>query len=516
MKVADFLQHYGIHGHPFASEDAKGDPVFSPVPHTAGGDPPVVADMVHHSAWDKIFGTPREPASAVVFGQKGSGKTALNIQMAAAIEKYNRERPDARAFLVRYDDFNPFLDQFARAAGSGGAALDKWQLWDHVDAVLSLATRQLVGLVLATPRKTRGDVPADGLDPAKVKALSRADARDLLMLAAVYDRHEAGGAAQRFDALRRRLGFGTGHKRWGALLALFVTALLIGGGVAAWYYRDRFTLPGKPWMWAAIAAAILLVVWVPTFVASLTARRKLARQIAKQVRVVEHDVADLRHALRAFRRGELEDQPVQHLDGTDARYVLLNKLQGVLQRLGYTGVIVLVDRVDEPHLINGRADLMHAFMRSIFDLKLLKHPRFGVKLLLPGEMYPFLHREGPEFQQRARLDKQNYIPALEWSGQSLYDVANERIRAFAEPGKPAPLLVDFMEEDVTDRELIELCGRLRIPRHLFKFLYQLLAAHCQTHVGDKPVWRVSKETLHTTFALFARDVDRYAQGMMMG
>jgi hypothetical protein len=40
------------------------------------------------------------------------------------------------------------------------------------------------------------------------------------------------------------------------------------------------------------------------------------------------------------------------LDTSDARYVLLNKLQAVLRKLGYRSIVVIVDRVDEPHRVS--------------------------------------------------------------------------------------------------------------------------------------------------------------------
>ena len=40
-------------------------------------------------------------------------------------------------------------------------------------------------------------------------------------------------------------------------------------------------------------------------------------------------------------------------DRTDDRYELLNKFQSILRRFGFAGVIVLMDRVDEPHLTGG-------------------------------------------------------------------------------------------------------------------------------------------------------------------
>ena len=38
-------------------------------------------------------------------------------------------------------------------------------------------------------------------------------------------------------------------------------------------------------------------------------------------------------------------------------------------------------------------------------------------------------RQNKEFYERSRLDKQNLIRSLEWTGESLYDLANDRITA---------------------------------------------------------------------------------------
>ena len=83
---------------------------------------------------------------------------------------------------------------------------------------------------------------------------------------------------------------------------------------------------------------------------------------------------------------------------------MLTKFQSILQSLGYQGVFVLVDRVDEPYLINGSADLMRALIWPMLDNKLLKHPGVGIKLMLPSELKYFVEREGRDFAQRARLD----------------------------------------------------------------------------------------------------------------
>ena len=79
-------------------------------------------------------------------------------------------------------------------------------------------------------------------------------------------------------------------------------------------------------------------------------------------------------------------------DRSDDRYELLAKLQRILKPLGFTSILVLVDRVDEPHLINGSAQRMKDFLWSMFDNKFLKHPQIGFKMLLPRDVVYFLDR----------------------------------------------------------------------------------------------------------------------------
>ena len=69
MKVAQFLEHHGIAKNPFAEEDAQTDPVFKGYCIT----------HAYHPTWDKVYGNPAQPATAIVFGEKGAGKTAMRL-----------------------------------------------------------------------------------------------------------------------------------------------------------------------------------------------------------------------------------------------------------------------------------------------------------------------------------------------------------------------------------------------------------------------------------------------------
>jgi hypothetical protein len=241
----------------------------------------------------------------------------------------------------------------------------------------------------------------------------------------------------------------------------------------------------------------------------------VARGVARNVRVLKPNVAALRRMLMRFRRRDIDGQPLPDNQRTDDRYELLTKFQGVLKSLGSDGVLVLVDRVDEPHLITGSVERMKALVWPMLDNKFLKLPGLGLKLLLPGELVAYVEREGRDFYQRARLDKQNMIPSLEWTGQSLYDLASARVKSCGADGQ-RPTLRSLFDERISDQRLIDAFAGLRVPRHLFKFLYRLLVAHCNAHTDDQPVWQISPETFEATLAVYRHDQGAVDRGLQAG
>jgi hypothetical protein len=450
----------------------------------------------YHPTWDKIYGNPAEPATAVVFGEKGSGKTALRLQITRHLADHNADHPGARVLVIQYDDFNPFLDRsrerFSGRRRRADRVLAQWKLWDHADAILSLAVTQLVDRILEV-RQASHPAAVD-TQPLAVTSLEPAQRRDVLLLAACYDQSSSENVAQRWKRLRKKLRYPTWRSQWdlalGILVTLAVAGMLIGLGKWGWW--------GSYWPYLAIAAG-----WLPRLyrLGKWTAQ---AWRIARSTRVLNRNVGPLRQVLMQFPPGKLIGQPLPAHARTDDRYELLAKLQNVLRTLGFTGIIVLVDRVDEPYLINGSAELMKSLVWPMLDNKLLKHPGVGFKLLLPVELIHFIDREDRDFHQRARLDKQNLICSLEWTGQSLLDLAESRLKAAAIGGR-SPTLAEFFEPDIEHRRLVDLMGSLRTPRHLFKFLYRLFVSHTNAHTDDQPAWTISRESLEKVLSLYQRD-----------
>jgi hypothetical protein len=155
---------------------------------------------------------------------------------------------------------------------------------------------------------------------------------------------------------------------------------------------------------------------------------------------------------------------------------------------------------------------MKGLVWSMLDNKFLKQPGVGLKLLLPIELAEYVEKENRDFYQRARLDKQNMVPSLEWTGQSLYDLANSRVAACGAKGS-TPKLRDLFEEEISDAKLVDSFAALRVPRHLFKFLFRLLAAHCQQYGDQAPQWKIGAGTFDTQLALYRRDQQNVDRGL---
>ncbi len=513
MQVDKLLAHHGLTSNPFVAEEATHDPVFEQLQDQT---------MPHHPDFAKILGRIEHPAAAVVFGEKGSGKTAIRLLIGKRVGEHNQNNPDQRTLLVPYDELNPVLDRVMQRRRDAMPArqrnkidtqqlLETLRLEDHQDAIMSLAVTQLIGAMLDEP--TLGDeltlLPEDWR--TRLAKLPRRKRVDFLILAMLYDQPRSGNTADRFTRLRRILKLGwSGPICWSRLGAIFCTSAAAVMGVMGWISKSQ------PWQYAAGVMATLAVVGWGLWLWRYREVRSLGRKIHRETPAVERTPEQLRQMLGHLRRSDLVNQPWPAQGAQDAknsRYALTANFTELLETLDYTGMIVLIDRVDEPTAISGHADRMQTVLWPMLDNKFLQQKNIGIKLLLPIELRHLLHRESPEFYQEARLDKQHMVDRLIWSGATLFDLCTSRLRVCQQEGADALYLTDLFESDVSREMLVDALDQMHQPRDAFKFLYSVIQEHCRMVPEDEGKSLIARITLDTVRRDQAQRVQELYRGL---
>lgn len=507
--IADtFFKHHGLSDNPFAAEEARLDPVFNKL---QGG-------ATDHPDFPKILGRIDQPSTSVVFGEKGSGKTAIRLLMGKLINEHNQS-PDAPVLVVAYDDLNPVLDKLLQAKKQNTEAMLKaFRLEDHQDAILARAMTKLISAILGQRDESPEPVPGVDFSTSAFKKLPKQTRIDLAVLAALYDEPASGSPVPRFRKLRRKLKLGLYLPLWWVSTKAITMSVATIALYIAWEVMDD--APG--WMMPAVIVALLaaLALW-GHWVYHFGKLHLLARRAVKEMPAVTRSTKDLRAMFEIVRRGQLAGQPIPEPTRPgqplgDTRYQLFRRFVSALTELGFAGMIIFVDRLDEPTLVHGDTARMKAIAWPMFDNKFLKQDRVGLKLLLPLELRYEVNRESAAFFQEARLDKQNLVDRLEWSGPTLYDLCNQRLAACyggeSDAGAQPPTLKDLFTEDVSRDMIIDGLDQMHQPRDAFKFLYAVIQEHCKMVPADQPDYQIPRLTLESVRRVQAQRVQELYRG----
>ncbi len=482
MNYTKFFEHWNIAENPFRAEEARHDSVFAKV-----------EGVTLHPDFEKILGDLHRPSTSIVFGEKGSGKTAIRMQIEKTIAAHNDSRSDQRVLLVPYDDWNPILDRLhARIGGEEPLqSLKKMRLVDHMDGVLSAAVTRVVDDLLKDNPRGQHDVP-DGASK-RLRKLEPQTKGDLLALQAIYDASPS--APVRTARLRSmtRPPIDGSSLLWTALAWL---GWVVPGAVVGLFFAVEGDRTNQYWLYAFLIGlgvwALLLAkkyLWDRLFL------KRLASRLRKQTRVVPGSVDSLSRSLALVPKSARDHATLPLTNADDTRYAMFARLRRVLSPLGVSSMIVVVDRVDEPTLVNGDADRMRAIVWPMLNNKFLQMERTGFKLLMPIDLRHALFRESSAFFQEARLDKSNMIERLQWTGAMLYDLCNARLQACLREGATPITLRDLFDDDVGRQDIVDALDQMRQPRDGFKLLYQCVQEHCSNVTEDQPAWRIPKLTL---------------------
>ncbi len=510
MNLSQLFGHWKIRDNPFRGEEARHDDVFVRMGSSAG------SLLTSHTDFEKILGQLPRTSTSIVFGEKGSGKTAIRMQLANCANQHNAQHPDDRVLMVAYDDLNASLDHLHAHFGNKNAtsSLKKIRLVDHLDAILARATTQVVDLVL-----DQGDIAKDSeraeRGAAQCRKLDREARRDLVLLQTVYD--QSARSAERAGMLRRRLRLMPASRffAWNMLAMTgwlpLVVVLVLYAKIAAPDFG--WEIPG-PWSIAMISALIYWALMIAKrFVWDRLMVARLTRRIARQTRFVARSERGLRWSLDRLAAGDRTADVLPMSDSDEQRYALYARLMRVLGQLGYQGVMVVMDRVDEPTLVNGDTERMRAIVWPMLNNKFLQLEGLGIKMLLPIELRHVLYKESSSFFQEARLDKQSLIDRLGWSGAMLYDLCDARLQACREEGAGPLSLLDLFEEDVSRQDLVDALDQMHQPRDAFKFLYHCLNEHCSNVTREQESWRVPRLVLDSVKKQEADRVQQLYRGI---
>lgn len=478
MNIELFLKHWGIHENPFKSEEARTDDVYERIMEGA----------IAHPDFEKIYGSPVHSGTSVVFGEKGSGKTAIRLMMESRLRKHNRDNPEQAVWVVLYDDLNPVLDRIQRHTRRKKDQLGEVRLADHMDAILSLIVTRLIDFLtgddmdIDKPRKQR----------ARLRRMDRQKRVDLALLTALYDQPRSGDPVTRWNKVVRAMRVG----RSVSLRFLFSTGLALA--CLALIFCLTLVIMTSHTLALGVAASVCGVIGVASLVKWFTEAvriRRLQARVDRETRVIEWLPGELTRKLGHLSTADLRPLPLPVPDSQDSRFNLFARLHGILAEIGFVNTIVLVDRVDEPSLVNGDPGRMQQIVWPLLNNKFLQQEGVGLKLLLPIELGHLLKKEDAEFYQKARLDKQSMIERLTWSGSSLFDICTQRLLGCLEPASPVKKLTDLFASDVTTAELSEALGQMLQPRDAFKFLYRVMQEHCQNSPDENPQWEIPKLAL---------------------
>ncbi|MEM9084188.1 MAG: hypothetical protein AAGB34_11375 [Planctomycetota bacterium] len=515
MDLQTFFDHFGIRENPFRAEEAREDHVFQRIAGSGSTNA--------HPEFEKVVGDIERSSTSVVFGEKGAGKTAFRLQIGQRIREHNMASPERKVFFVPMDDLNPTLDRLGAHAGVSVTssakditrAIGRINLADHLDALLhsgvTLLEDALLGDLGAREKLALGSEAERRMRTAPINMK-----HDLLLLQTLYGREDAQGERRR--ALRSfvRPPLYRAKLAWTGFL--FVGWLPAAGVLYAMTQLTESSRAGDLGQFFMALFAAFLAIWLLVMVNVFLLGRMLmtpsVRRSAHALRVVGKTKEELRAGLSSLPPGA-RTHSVMPVGTNDAqRYELLDRFFRILGRLGFASILVVYDRIDEPTLVKGDAERMRAVVWPLLNNKFLQLEHVGVKLLLPIELRHELFRESSDFFQTARMDKQNMVERLSWSGAMLFDLCNARLNVCREDDSAGEMsIVSLFDETVSRQDVVEALDQMRHPRDAFKLMHQCISEHCSHVTTDEGAIRIPRHVLESVKRREAERVQQFGRGV---
>lgn len=178
---------------------------------------------------------------------------------------------------------------------------------------------------------------------------------------------------------------------------------------------------------------------------------------------------------------------------------VLERFVDFSKMFGFSGIVILVDKVDETDEIsNSGISSAHLLWPILSSTQLLEVDGLGCIMLL----WDRVKEEYNESDMPARLDKIANAD-INWPSIYLVNLIEEMIKFFSD-NNTTSLSALFEDEDVGKRTMEELISAsVRSPRELIRLLDTLIREHDEIHAADEPCPLLDLQSVE-------RALDRYS------
>jgi hypothetical protein len=246
--------------------------------------------------------------------------------------------------------------------------------------------------------------------------------------------------------------------------------------------------------------------------------KKAASSLNSGILIRERGTADLAQSLAKLDADYLNSLTLENMDikeNEELRFQLLKKLLQFSSAIGCERVVVIMDRLDEPHIIMGDKEKMYGFIKPLWNNKLLQmDENISFKMLLPKQLHEYVRKADSTDANIARWDKQKIIYPFRWSKGELYDLLSDRLRVCRDnKSQPYPLL-NLFESDISKEKVLDVLDKLRQPRFALKFMYNIIRQGCaeQDQTSQGPV-KIGLEVFYKVKGTIERDIIEYYENV---
>lgn len=157
----------------------------------------------------------------------------------------------------------------------------------------------------------------------------------------------------------------------------------------------------------------------------------------------------------------------------DANFSVLTKICRLIKRVGFSGVAILIDKIDEDSRFTNDGEQIAAFIKPLLtDNKLLLSPDLQMAISLWS--IPF-----DNLKSCIRTQK-FYCPTLQWHGEDLIRAFDQRVKVYSYTDSSKQFR-SFFAEDVTDKDIEQI----------------LILAN----QNPRDLWHIFNELFHKQYAL---------------